>query len=282
MGNQLIQQAYAHSLAWRSGASLRLNPLLLSPGWAALRRVTYRSCNPLLAADFSETLPWQSQWLHLLRFYLARHRGLALHDGITDDQALTFLNAAKPSGWLPLLGYVQRAQAFGPASDGFWIRVAELLHNQYRLKPYPSDQVALHVRFGDYLLPQNQLLFAPLVIRQQLEAALVWREQLGGRDSLQVVTDDPLTFSRRCPEIYRGDVYLSTSSNALDDFLTLVRHRRIVASNSTFSLCAGKLAASLWGDVGTTMLPQRWYRDSSRDVLQQQEWRQLQFVVDFW
>ena len=282
LGNQLIQQAYAESLVCRTGASLRLNPLMLSPGWAALRRVTHRRRAHWRGVDGVEIGFWPRQWLHWLRFYLARHRGHALHDGIADAQALALLSAAKATRWIPLVGYVQRAQAFGPAAAGFWAHVAALLKTEHRLRPYPGDQVALHVRLGDYLLPQNQRLYAPLAIEQQLKAALAWREQLGGRTPLRVITDDPAGFSRLCPDALQGEFFLSVSRDPQADFLTLACHRRIVASNSTFSLCAGKLAAMLWGDVGTTLLPRHWYREPSRDALQQQEWRQLDFVVDVW
>jgi hypothetical protein len=282
LGNQLIQQAYAQSLVRRSGASLRLNPLLLTPGWAALRRVTYRPRTSWLGIDCPETRSSPRQWLHWFRFYRARRRGRALHDGVADKQALALLRAATAPSWIPLLGYFQRAQAFGPAADGFWTGVAERLRLQHHLRPCPLDQVALHVRLGDYLLPQNQRLYAPMFIDQQLQVALSWREQLGGKHPLQVITDDPVAFQRLCPVAHRGEVRLSASSDSQTDFLALACHRRIVASNSTFSLCAGKLSSKLWGDAGTTLLPRHWYRESSRDAVQQHEWRQLEFVVDVW
>ena len=282
VGNQLIQQAYAESLVSQSGSRLRLNTLLLSPAWAALRRVTFRQRSAWLGADAPETRPWLRQWLHLMRFYWARQRGLVVHDGLSDHQAQALLIAGAAPGWVPLLGYFQRAQAFGTASEAFWLRLAERLRGEHQLQPHPPDQVALHVRLGDYLLPQNQRLYAMVSIEQQLHAALAWRERLGGQAPLQVITDDPVVFRRLCPDAYRGDVRLMASSDPQQDFLTLCCHRRIVASNSTFSLCAGKVASVLWNDAGTILLPRHWYRDQSRDACQQQEWRQLTFVVDRW
>ncbi len=282
VGNQLIQHAYAESLVRHSGARLRLNPLLLSPAWAVLRGVTFRQHSAWLGGDAAETRPWLRQWFHLLRFYLARPRGLVVHEGLSDDQAQALLTTDPPPGWLPLLGYFQRAQAFGPAAEGFWVRLAERLRREHQLRPHPADQVALHVRLGDYLLPQNQRLYATTSIEQQLHAALAWRTRLGGQAPLQVVTDDPVAFRRLCPEFYRGTVRLLASSDPREDFLALCCHRRIVASNSTFSLCAGKIASILWGEAGTILLPRHWYREPSRDDCQQQEWAQLTFVVDRW
>ena len=281
VGNQLIQQAYAESLVSHSRARLRLNTLLLSPAWAALRGVTFRQHSGWLGGDAPETRPWLRQWFQLLRFYLARQRSLVVHDGLSHAQAQALLTK-DPPGWLPLLGYFQRAQAFGAAAEGFWVRLAERLRREYQLCPYPDEQVALHVRLGDYLLPQNQRLYATASIEQQLHAALAWRERLGGQAPLQVVTDDPVAFRCLCPESYRGTVRLIATGDPQEDFLALCCHRRIVASNSTFSLCAGKIASIMWGEGGTILLPRHWYREPSRDDCQQQEWRQLTFVVDRW
>lgn len=282
LGNQLIQRAYAHSLVHLSGASLRLNSLMLSPGWAALRRVAYRPRTPLLTADGTKPCPRYIQGLNLLRFYLARNRGLALHEGISDDQALGLLRAAKSPRWLPILGYFQRAQAFGPDADGFWSGFAERLLRDFRLQPRPHGQIAVHVRLGDYLLPQNQRLYAPLAIQEQLRAALSCRESYGGNHPLQVITDDPKTFLHICPEAYLEEVKLLATKDPQADFLALSSHQTIVASNSTFSLCAGKLASILWGQPRTTLLPVRWYRDPLKDSSQKHEWNQLDFLVDFW
>jgi len=282
LGNQLIQRAYAQSLVERSGVRLRINPFLLSPGWAALRRVSYRPLIPWMNSAGQELRPWLRQAAHWLRYYLARQLGMALHDGIPDEQVLTLLSAAQASGWFPLLGYVQRAQAFGSAANGFWSGLAEGLRHRHQLRPFPNHHVALHVRLGDYLLPQNQRLYAPLAIDQQLRDGLAWRERLGGTDPLRVITDDPASFHQLCPDAHRAEVLVMASSDPQADFLSLARHRHIVASNSTFSLCAGKLASMLWGDAGTTLLPRHWYREPSRDAVQQQEWSQLGFVLDVW
>ena len=282
LGNQLIQHAYAVSLVRRTDARLQLNPFLLSPGWALFHRVIYRQRTPWLGCDFPETRPWPRQCLNWLRFRHAFNRGLVIHDGIGDEQTLALWRTYKLPSWLPIIGYFQRAQSFGPYADGFWASFAERLRRQHLLRPYPPAQVAVHVRLGDYLLPQNQLIYAPLAIEQQLCAALAWREHLGGSQPLQVITDDPLAFNRLCPDAYRHEVRMMASSDPQMDFLALACHRHIVTSNSTFSLCASKIAATLWGETRTALVPRHWYVDCSSDALQQQEWSQLQFVFDFW
>ena len=281
-GNQLIQRAYAESLVRDSGALLRVNPLLLSPAWAALRGVTFRQRSAWLMDNIPETRPWPRQCLNLIRLCVARQRALVVHDGLSDVQVETLVGIASAPIWVPLLGYFQRAQAFGAASDRFWIRLAERLRSEHQLRPYPADQVALHVRLGDYLLPQNRRLFASLSIEQQLQAGLIWRERMGGQSPLHVITDDPLAFISLCPEAYQSSVRLMSSGDSRKDFLTLCCHRLIVATNSTFSLCAGKIAAMLWGNSQTTLLPSRWYSEQSRDNRQQSEWEQLSFLVGYW
>lgn len=278
LGNQLIQQAYAFSLAERSGARLRLNPLLLSSAWASLRGVTHRTRAPWLLPGCSEIRAWPRQWLHLFRFHWARRQLWALDDAVADGQALAILTDASSPRWLPLVGYFQRAQAFGLAAEAFWWPLAQLLQTQYQLHPYSHGQLAVHVRLGDYLLPQNQSLYAPVAVTEQLEIALAWREQLRSCKPLHVITDDPLTFEDSCPANFKSEIRLCASKDPQQDFLELLRHRHIVASNSTFSLCAAKLSATLWCESDSAILPPRWYRDPQRDVRQQQEWQQLDFL----
>ena len=282
IGNQLIQCAYAVSLVRRTDVRLRLNPFLLSPVWALFHRVTYRPRIPWLGCDFPETQTWPRQCLHWLNSIISYKRGLVLHDGIGDEQAIKLLRTYKLTRWFPLFGYFQRAQALGPESDGFWVPLAERLRQHYLLRPSPPAQVAVHVRLGDYLLPHNQLIYAPLAIDHQLSAALAWRERLGGTKRLQVFTDDPLAFIRLCPDAFRDEITITASSEPQMDFLALACYRHIVTSNSTFSLCASKLSATLWGEARTALVPRHWYVDCASDALQQQELSQLQFVFDFW
>jgi hypothetical protein len=101
---------------------------------------------------------------------------------------------------------------------------------------------------GDYLRPENQRLFANYPFAQQIQDAQEWSRQLGSIDTIRVVTDDPGMLKALLEghptyvpiEIFRGQ-------SALDDFLFLARHRHIVGSNSTFSLCSGRLSSELWG-----------------------------------
>jgi hypothetical protein len=68
-------------------------------------------------------------------------------------------------------------------------------------------------------------------------------------------------------------------SSADDDFLLLASHRHIVASNSSFSFCAGRLAATLWGDKTPLLRPDHWFNDPIQDARQDAEWRACSFCA---
>jgi hypothetical protein len=248
LGNQLIQLAYAHSLQVRTGARVRINPVLLHPIWARLRSITLRDpCWPWVSASPQVTgLPRQA--FGLLRLYGSRFGQGPFTDRISDAELLHSIGESRAGAWHGLLGYFQRSQAFGGPAQQFWSYFKDQLLKHYSLAPFPQGQIAVHVRLGDYLRPENQRLFAHYPFAQQIQDAQEWSRQLGSTDTIRVVTDDPgmLKGLLEGHPTY-GPIEIFRGQNALDDFLFLARHRHIVGSNSTFSLCSGRLSSELWG-----------------------------------
>ena len=279
LGNQLIQLAYAHSLQVRTGARVRINPVLLHPLWARLRSITLREpCWPWVSASPQVTgLPRQA--VGLLRLYGSRFGQGPFTDRLSDAELLQRIGASRAGAWHGLLGYFQRSQAFAEPADHFWRYFKDQLLKHYSLTPFPQGQIAVHVRLGDYLRPENQRLFAHYPFAQQIQDAQEWRRQLGSTDPIRVVTDDPVTLKGLLEghpafgpiEIYRGQ-------NAVDDFLFLARHRHIVGSNSTFSLCSGRLSSELWGLDHVLTIPSKWYENKNLDRQINCELKQCSFL----
>jgi hypothetical protein len=279
LGNQLIQLAYADSLQTRTGARVRINPVLLHPIWARLRSITFRHrCWPWVSASPQVTgLPHQA--CGLLRLYRSRFGQSPLTDRISDAELLQRISASRTDAWHGLLGYFQRSQAFGGPAQHFWSYLKEQLLRHYSLTPFPPGQIAVHVRLGDYLRPENKRLFAHYSFAQQIRDAQQWRLQLGSTDTVHVVTDDPGMLQKLLENHpTSGPIEIFRGRNAVDDFLFLARHRHIVGSNSTFSLCSGRLASDLWGLDHVLTIPLRWYKDSDLDRQINSELNQCSFV----
>ena len=284
IGNQLIQQAYAVSLAKRTGCLLKVNPVLLGATWARLRRVQLRT----LALPDSQVLPLVAAGWQRWRGAMGLAGGLvrarpdartnAISDDLPDNVLLELLRHQPQSSWTPMLGYFQRAQAFGTDAGCFWRALANRLIQQHNLTPAPFAQVAVHVRRGDYLLPRHQRIYAKVSVSWQVEQALRWGQQLGGNYPVQLFSDDPEGALEDCSDVLRQHIAVNLKASAEEDFLALIRHRHIVAGNSSFSLVAGQLAACLWADTHTTILPLQWFSDPALDALQLQEWCKIPFL----
>lgn len=277
LGNQFIQYGYAQSLATRSGCLVEVNPILLGRSWARLRGVSFRALSPWLASYWSVLQGQYHRIYDLVSSKARRQRGAQLNETLT-DQALVQALANAPKGrryWL--LGYFQRHQAFSADALPLWQHVADQVLQMPGMRPHPPGQVALHVRLGDYLLPNNQNLFALQPVETLVVRALHWRNQLGGTEPITVFTDSPDLLSTqlktRCSLEDQAQLKIQSNASAEADFLAMLRYRHIVGSNSTFSLCAGQLSWLLWGKTSgaSLLLPARWYNDDRQDRQQLEE-----------
>jgi hypothetical protein len=213
-----------------------------------------------------------------MRLYHSRLSTGPFTDRLSDVELLQRITAHNHHTWYGLLGYFQRHQAFGRPAQRFWSHLKQQLLVRYSLKPFPRGQVAVHIRLGDYLWPENQRLFARYPLSQQLYDAQQWSHQLGGSGMIYLVTDDPASLNRLLGDQAQSKFATYRGANAEDDFLFLARHRHIVGSNSTFSLCSGRLAAELWDEPQVLTLPGRWYVDAALDHQIQVELATCTFV----
>lgn len=283
LGNQLIQLAYATSLQARTGVPVKLNPVLLHPCWSRLRSISHRPrCWPW-ASTLPEVHRPTRQLLGLLRLYQSRLVASRLTDASSDVELVQQLRGSARANWYGLIGYFQRSEAFTSSSSSFWAHLSQQLRRHYQLIPFPDGQVVAHVRLGDYLWPQNQRLFAAYSVSKQIEHAHQWARRLGSTERIHLVSDDPNTLKRLLGDRL-NDCVLHAGQSPEADFTFLLRHRHIVGSNSTFSLCAGRLASELWGERHTLTIPDRWFVDNGLDMQIQSEFAQcpfLQYVSDF-
>jgi hypothetical protein len=262
LGNQLIQCAYASSLSRRANLPITVNPVLLSRTWALLRRISYRRRSYFVDLLLEARHGTAVQFLSLLLLKLPLSRASACFDDLCDAQTLQLIRKTQSSVFL--FGYFQRRQAFDSSSRHFWSVLADcLLQQQLVVDPFPHGQIALHVRLGDYLLPENKRLFVHQPLEQLLQLAFSWSRRMGGSSLIHIITDDPATLRDQLSPEWSCKTTILEGGSAEADFLLLARHRHIVASNSTFSLCAGRLSAELWGFPKTTLRPTRWYVDES-------------------
>jgi hypothetical protein len=198
---------------------------------------------------------------------------------MSDAELLQRIGASRIDAWHGLLGYFQRSQAFGGPAQHFWSYFKGQVLNHYSLTPFPHGQIAVHVRLGDYLRPENKRLFAHYSFAQQIRDAQQWRLQLGSTDTVHVVTDDPGMLQRLLEDHpTSGPIEIFRGRNAVDDFLFLARHRHIVGSNSTFSLCSGRLSSELWDQDHVLTIPARWFEDSDLDWQMSFELKNCSFV----
>ena len=279
LGNQLIQMAYADALALTTGAEVEINPILMSRAWSLLRGVSHRA----RAWDWSRHAPdvkgLPRQASGFLRFKFFSKASLQLQDTESFDQHLHRIEIAKDRARLPLLGYFQRYESLHAKAESFWKRLSKSLYQNYHPEPFPADQIVVHVRLGDYLLPQNKRLFASVSLKRQLKAAMDLRKLRSSSLPVHLVTDDPDLLQEKLDKLPTSrDFSIYRSTSALDDFIFLTRHRHIVGSNSTFSLCAARIARDLWGQNQTIHISPEWYLDKHQNLAMMHELRKCPFV----
>lgn len=282
LGNQLLQYSYLSAIAQATGCSTAVNPILHSRLYAKLRHISWRQQSGLLSGLHSSSDALFPKLTGLVRLKLTLRTGDCFTDEWSHESICQKLSELDDRSIIPLFGYFQRHQSLGTLSSPFWQQLASSLKTAHSpLIPFPSGQVVVHLRLGDYRWPENQRLFFQPSPIDLLAVALEWRSRLGSNRAIAVVTDEPHTIENELLPIYEKDIKILRGGDAEDDFLLLARHRNLVIPNSTFSLCAGRLASELWGEALTVAHPGRWFLDPRADDKHQNELSRCSFCTSF-
>lgn len=276
LGNQLIQQAYAHGLCKRTGYQLKANSLLLSKTISRLRRVSTRELG-FKDLEIIKTSLGSPQTLSgtLLRLLSTR-----ILDSTGDETALDILNSERRRRVVAIIGYFQRAESFGESTYEFWETLANQLKDQYGLRCREKGEIAIHSRQGDYRSKRFRKVYAAITLEQQIRDALDWRDQLGSNAPLHLFSDDPIVALNSCPSHISREVLVQRSGRtAEEDFTELACYKHHVISNSTFGMAAGKVAACLWNLKHSTLMPSRWYNNERLNQNFLEEFSDLDFVT---
>ena len=282
LGNQLLQYSYLSAIAQETGCSTAINPVLHSRIYAKLRHISWRQRSDLITRLHPCSDARLDKLTGLIRLKLSLRTGQCFTDNWSHESICQKLSELDDRSVLPLFGYFQRHQSLCVLSAPFWQQLATTLKRDHSpLIPFPSDQVVVHLRLGDYRWPENQRLFFQPSATELLTVALEWRSRLGGKGPISVVTDEPHTIQSQLLPIFENDIKILRGRDAEDDFLLLARHRNLVISNSTFSLCAGRLASELWKKRMTVAHPGRWFLDQAADAKHQNELNSCSFCTSF-
>jgi hypothetical protein len=193
-------------------------------------------------------------------------RGLVFEErSLSFDEAFLQL----PQG-VTLDGYFQCERYFETVSDSVKREITTLrrpsawyLHEIE--KPIRgSEVVAVHLRLGDYLQPQNAA-FHGVLQENYYRSALKALDRQGSVNEVMVFTDDVLAAERLTQSwgFNTTVVRPHQASSSLESLLLMSRYRRLVIANSSFSWWAAWLASRASGTA--VVAPDPWFRDSALD-----------------
>lgn len=277
LGNQLLQFAYIHHLinsSHRKQHTLYCIQPRINSIYSILRGNTLRMISPnvSVAAGFKILAPKVS---HIPRVIpkLASLRIFTDSGAVTDHLTVMSTDTNLPF----FLGYFQRAECFSPLTVSYWQKI----YNELRLI-YPNIQsrrnnTAMHFRFGDYLNKKNAKIYSSIPINERVDRCLNNQNNCGSA-IVDVFTDSPEYFIDNLDSSFYPYVNLRSTNNPVEDLLTLASYRYIWGSNSTFSLCAGRIS-SLIHSAKTLVLPPRWYISDIMNNSEMNKWRSLDFIL---
>lgn len=155
LGNQLLQFAYIHYLANASKRKYKLyyTQPVFDNIWSIIRSNTVRSIAPLvgLAADFNKYNPKLQSLVRLLPSITCLR---LLTESGTVSEHLSVLDSQRI---IPVfLGYFHRTECFSPLTHLFWLKIYEVLRSSYPMAPFKTNNIAMHIRLGDYVNKKTQ------------------------------------------------------------------------------------------------------------------------------
>jgi hypothetical protein len=191
LGNQLFQYAMGRAMAIRSQSSLLLDTRYFDSAPTVTFRLGHFNIGRTVT---SGRLPPERKEGRL-RYLLWRSLRLPPHR--VRESALRFdaaMLAPRTNVWLD--GYWQ--------SERYFADCIETIRNDLRILTPPSQEnanhlaeiascpaISLHVRRGDYLLPQNQALFAACSKQYYAKAVDLMASKMTGEPVIYVFSDDP-------------------------------------------------------------------------------------------
>lgn len=277
LGNQLLQLAYVHHITNLSKRKHRLyySQLLFDGLWSIIRQNTVRrvlSSVPL-AAGFTQYNPsMKSVFRNLPRLTSLR---LLTESGT----ALDHLAAIDTLRILPIfLGYFHRSECFSPFTKSFWLHIYEVLRLSHPATPFRTNKIAIHIRLGDYLNKKNSKIYSLISVNDQVTRCLSHPQCDITDAKVDIFTDEPEFIAHQLYKHYRPFVNIRSTKDPIEDLMTLASYQQIWASNSTFSLCAGRIS-SLIHNKQTLVLPPRWFVSDSMNNIEMNKWRILDFVL---
>ena len=171
-------------------------------------------------------------------------------------------------GTLYLDGYFQGESAFNGYTNVFWAEVAKNLKlmtdNSVNLLSRYKNSMIIHIRHGDYLRPENMQIFAIQDVNYQIKKALDIRNRLRLQIPINILADPSTNLEDLVSADNLNFVNILPALSELEDLLVIASHQYIIASNSTYCLCAAKLSEYVRGNSHHMILPDRWFVDKAR------------------
>jgi len=140
------------------------------------------------------------------------------------------------------------------ACEKYYADILPKLRKQIRFKPSPKQEnqktalemtkhnsVAIHIRRGDYLNPENQALFGNICTEEYYESAIDYISQRVDAPHFYLFSDD----SEYIMSKYKGDNYTHINWNKREDSIydmyLMSCCKNIICANSTFSFWGARL-----------------------------------------
>ncbi|MBT1155131.1 alpha-1,2-fucosyltransferase [Aminobacter anthyllidis] len=191
LGNQMFQFAMGRAMAIRSQSALLLDTRWFDTAPSVTFRLGHFNIGPAVT---SGTLPPRRRQ-ERLRYYLWHASGRfprrLKENGLGFDADMV---APRTNLWLD--GYWQSERYFADCID--------TIRDDFRIVTPPSDEnakhlaaiaacpaISLHVRRGDYLLPENQALFAACSKQYYAKAVDLMASKMAEEPVIYVFSDDP-------------------------------------------------------------------------------------------
>ena len=267
IGNQLIQLAYSHNLRPKNEGEIIVNKFYFSRLYSKLSRNTSRHFRHSLLPDYIKVMN-NSIWSFFCFLHFKVLRFIGSRNIIDDTFNLSDRSLVSTIGTIYLDGYFQGEDAFNGNTNAFWAEVAKNLqlmtdNNLDLLQRYKNSMI-IHIRHGDYLRPENMKLFSIQDVNYQIRKALDIRNRLELKIPINILADPSTNLNELISAENINFVNILPALSELEDLLVIASHRYIIASNSTYCLCAAKLSEYVTGNSHHMILPDRWFVDKVR------------------